>query len=66
MGVLSRIGIALDSDLLERFDPVIGRCGCTNRSEGFRDLILDWLVMTVPANSLEQCRKNELEKNHKR
>lgn len=44
MGVLSRIGIALDSDLLERFDHVIGRCGYTNRSEAFRDLIRDMLV----------------------
>jgi CopG family nickel-responsive transcriptional regulator len=44
MGILSRIGIALDSDLLERFDRSIGRCGYTNRSEAFRDLIRDRLV----------------------
>ncbi len=44
MGVLSRIGVALDSDLLERFDRFIARLGYTNRSEAFRDLIRDRLV----------------------
>ena len=44
MGVLSRIGIALDSELLKRFDSSIQRRGYTNRSEAFRDLIRDRLV----------------------
>ena len=44
MGDLSRIGIALDSDLLRRFDKSIARRGSTNRSEAFRDLIRDRLV----------------------
>jgi len=44
MGTLSRIGIALDSDLLSRFDESIRRRGYTNRSEAFRDLIRDRLV----------------------
>jgi CopG family nickel-responsive transcriptional regulator len=44
MGVLSRIGIALDSDLLRRFDRSIALSGYTNRSEAFRDLIRDRLV----------------------
>jgi CopG family transcriptional regulator, nickel-responsive regulator len=44
MGVLSRIGVALDSDLLERFDDFISRLGYTNRSEAFRDLIRDRLI----------------------
>ena len=44
MGVLSRIGIALVSDLLKRFDRLIGQRGYTNRSEAFRDLIRDQLV----------------------
>ena len=44
MGVLSRIGIALDSELLERFDRSIAQSGYTNRSEAFRDLIRDRLV----------------------
>lgn len=44
MGTLSRIGIALDSDLLRRFDRFITQQGYTNRSEAFRDLIRDRLV----------------------
>ena len=44
MGVLSRIGVALDSNLLERFDDFITRLGYTNRSEAFRDLIRDRLI----------------------
>jgi CopG family nickel-responsive transcriptional regulator len=44
MGELSRIGIALDSDLLKRFDRSIEKSGYTNRSEAFRDLIRDRLV----------------------
>ena len=44
MGELSRIGIALDSDLLKRFDQSIAKSGYTNRSEAFRDLIRDRLV----------------------
>ena len=50
MGVLSRIGIALDSDLLKRFDRSIGRRGYTNRSEAFRDLIRDRLVTEQTAS----------------
>lgn len=44
MSTLSRIGIALDSDLLARFDRSIASRGYTNRSEAFRDLIRDRLV----------------------
>ena len=44
MGILSRIGIALDSELLKRFDRSIRQRGYTNRSEAFRDLIRDRLV----------------------
>ena len=50
MGELSRIGVALDSDLLERFDNFITRLGYTNRSEAFRDLIRDRLVSEQTAN----------------
>ncbi len=45
MDVLNRIGIALDSDLLKRFERSIARSGYTNRSEAFCDLIRDRLVM---------------------
>ena len=44
MGVLRRIGVALDSDLLKQFDQWMGKSGYTNRSEAFRDLIRDRLV----------------------
>jgi CopG family nickel-responsive transcriptional regulator len=44
MGELSRIGVAIDSELLEKFDGLIARRGYTNRSEAFRDLIRDELV----------------------
>jgi CopG family nickel-responsive transcriptional regulator len=44
MSELSRIGVAIDSDLLQKFDELIGNRGYTNRSEAFRDLIRDELV----------------------
>lgn len=44
MSQLSRIGVAIDSDLLEKFDAHIANRGYTNRSEAFRDLIRDELV----------------------
>jgi len=44
MSELSRIGVAIDSDLLERFDKLIEGRGYTNRSEAFRDLIRDTLL----------------------
>lgn len=44
MGQLSRIGVAIDSDLLRKFDELIAQKGYTNRSEAFRDLIRDELV----------------------
>ena len=44
MSELARIGVAIDSDLLEQFDELIAKRGYTNRSEAFRDLIRDELV----------------------
>lgn len=44
MANLSRIGISIDSDLLDRFDNYIGSKGYENRSEAFRDLVRDRLV----------------------
>ena len=44
MGQLSRIGVAIDSELLEKFDSMIAKRGYTNRSEAFRDIIRDELV----------------------
>ena len=50
MGILNRIGVAIDSDLLERFDAFIANQGYTNRSEAFRDLVRDRLVMAIVDN----------------
>lgn len=44
MGELSRIGVAIDSELLKKFDGLIAKRGYTNRSEAFRDLIRHELV----------------------
>jgi CopG family nickel-responsive transcriptional regulator len=44
MSGLSRIGVAIDGDLLDKFDRLISQRGYTNRSEAFRDLIRDELV----------------------
>jgi len=44
MSDLSRIGVAIDTPLLEKFDELIAKRGYTNRSEAFRDLIRDAMV----------------------
>jgi CopG family nickel-responsive transcriptional regulator len=44
MGTLARIGVAIEANLLARFDRFIASQGYTNRSEAFRDLIRDRLV----------------------
>jgi CopG family nickel-responsive transcriptional regulator len=44
MGDLSRIGVAIDSDLLAKFDQHIQQKSYHNRSEAFRDLIRDALI----------------------
>ena len=50
MGILTRIGVAIDSELLERFDRSNEKSGYTNRSEAFRDLIRDRLVREATAD----------------
>jgi len=44
MGELARIGVSLESELLQQFDDVISQKGYSNRSEAIRDLIRDRLV----------------------
>ena len=44
MGDLSRIGVAIDSELLREFDRFIEKKGYQSRSEAFRDLVRDCLV----------------------
>ncbi len=47
MSELSRIGVAIDSELLRKFDEHIAVRGYTNRSEAFRDMIRDELVKKI-------------------
>jgi CopG family nickel-responsive transcriptional regulator len=52
---LERIGIAVDGDLLEKFDKLLDRRGYKNRSEAFRDLIRAELVAesaTLPSTTV--------------
>ena len=45
MGKLTRFGVAMDDELLTRFDDLVARRGtATNRSEAVRDLVRDALV----------------------
>jgi CopG family nickel-responsive transcriptional regulator len=41
---LERISLAIEKDLIERFDALVARTGATNRSEAIRDLIRRRLV----------------------
>jgi len=50
MSELSRIGVAIATDLLGKFDDLIGKRGYTNRSEAFRDLIRAELVRETSAS----------------
>ena len=47
MAELSRIGVAIDEQLLTRFDALIEKRGYANRSEAFRDLIRNELVQDI-------------------
>jgi CopG family transcriptional regulator, nickel-responsive regulator len=44
MPELCRIGVAINEDLLEKFDKLIEKRGYANRSEAFRDMIRNELV----------------------
>jgi CopG family nickel-responsive transcriptional regulator len=44
MDKVQRVGISLESDLLEKFDALISGQGYTSRSEAIRDLIRDRLT----------------------
>ena len=50
MGELTRTGVAIDSDLLNRFDHFIAKGGYANRSEALRDLIRDRLISATVDN----------------
>ena len=44
MDKVTRIGISIEPELLEKFDELIGQQQYTNRSEAVRDMIRDYLV----------------------
>jgi CopG family nickel-responsive transcriptional regulator len=50
MSDLSRIGVAIETDLLTEFDALIAKRGYASRSEAFRDLIRDALVQESAAS----------------
>jgi CopG family nickel-responsive transcriptional regulator len=51
MADLSRIGIAIESDLLADFDHLISERGYGSRSEAFRDMIRDALITRTAERS---------------
>ncbi len=56
MGRLVRFGIAMDEDLLGRFDALVERRGvAANRSEAVRDLVRDALVEAEWEQAAEEC-----------
>jgi CopG family nickel-responsive transcriptional regulator len=56
VGKLARFGVAMDEDLLERFDALVARRGAaTNRSEAVRDLVRDALVDASWEESAGEC-----------
>jgi CopG family transcriptional regulator, nickel-responsive regulator len=50
MSDLSRIGVAIDADLLEQFDKLIAQRGYGSRSEAFRDMVRDALITQAAAS----------------
>ena len=50
MSDLSRIGVAIEADLLDEFDRLIARRGYPSRSEAFRDLIREALIQESAAS----------------
>ena len=50
MSDLCRIGVAINEDLLQKFDRLIDKRGYANRSEAFRDMIRNELVQDAWAS----------------
>lgn len=54
MEKVTRFGVSIPPELLERFDPLIKEKGYANRSEAIRDLIRDFLVSDEWKKSREE------------
>ncbi len=54
MAQLVRIGVAINDDLLTKFDKLIAQRGYDNRSEAFRDLIRNELIQEAWKSSDDQ------------
>ena len=50
---LTRIGVSLPFDLLERFDEIIGKRGYSSRSEGIRDAMRNYILHYKWMNNIE-------------
>lgn len=55
--MLSRVGISLEDDLLEKFDELIEQRGYSNRSEAIRDLIREELVNKEWETGIDQVSR---------
>ncbi len=53
--MLTRFGVSLEEELLERFDRLIQEKGYSNRSEAIRDLIRDALVQRAWEEDSGEC-----------
>jgi len=65
MSELTRFGVSIDSQLIKKFDALIGQKGYTTRSEAIRDMIRDSLVeQEWEAEDLETVGTITLVYNH--
>ncbi|HUI44979.1 MAG TPA: nickel-responsive transcriptional regulator NikR [Nitrospirota bacterium] len=65
MSEITRFGVSIDSQLIKKFDALIGRKGYTTRSEAIRDMIRDSLVeQEWEAEDLETVGTITLVYNH--
>jgi CopG family transcriptional regulator, nickel-responsive regulator len=65
MDNVTRIGVSIEPELLDRFDQMIARKGYVTRSEAFRDLIRDALTQTfVQDETSHVCGTITLIYNH--
>ena len=65
MDNVTRIGVSIEPDLLDKFDQLIGQKGYVTRSEAFRDLIRDALTQSfIKKDDMQVCGTITLLYNH--